>query len=145
MSSAEQRKTIGYFRKLNGIDEDLYREMLLSYGVASSKDLTDGQAENFIQRLKKSAAEVGTYKPKKEFAFNKYRHHDCAGRKGMATPAQLRKIEAMFFCVSRKETDAERKKALDRYCERITSKSSIKFLTLRDVAKVIKALENTKK
>lgn len=144
MSSAKQRSKIGYLRKLNGLNEDIYREMLLGFGVCSSKDLSDNQAEIFIQRLNRLAIEAGLHKPRNKSVFNKHRFNDCANREGMATPAQLRKIEAMWFGVSYKTTDAERKKALNHFIERIVSKSSIRFLTSKDVHKVIKALENTK-
>jgi len=145
MSTVQQRQKIGFFRKLNGIDEDTYRDMLLAYGVSTSKDLDGGQAERIIQLFKELAMKSGKYKPKKEFAFNKNRYHDCDGRAGMATAKQLRKIEAMWFSVSRQGSDLDRRTALNKYIKRIAGKDNIRFLTASDVKKVIKALENTEK
>lgn len=141
LSTKEQRKTIGYMRKLLGLDEDTYREMLSSYGVVSSKKLTHSDAKQLVNKLRDNAKEAGVFKPVKSYAFQKYKYNNHESRKGMATPLQLRKIEAMWFKVSNANDDAEREKALNKFCERITGKCRLMFVTQKDISKLIKALE----
>ena len=63
----------------------------------------------------------------------------------MATAAQLRKIEVMWFNISRQTNDADREKALTVMLQKITGKSHLRFLTHNDVSKMIKALNAMKK
>ncbi len=139
-STPKQRQELGFIRKLAGIDEDTYREILSSYGVESSKDLTKAEIEELINSLRDKAKEIGTFKPKKSFIHCKY--NNLAGREKMASPAQLRKIEAMWFRISRQKTDEERAKALKIMIKKITGKDGMSFLTAVDVRKIIKTFEN---
>lgn len=144
MSTTEQRKTIGYLRSLLNLDEELYREMLFEYGVISSKELSDLQAEQLLRNLKKTAVEIGVYKPLKKYAFQKYKYENSGTRAGMATPKQKRKIEVMWFGVSTKKDEKSRKKALSLFIKRLTGKEHIEFITNQDVRIFIKALEKMK-
>lgn len=136
------RQEIGYQRKLLGLSEELYREMLLSrYKVKSSTDLNEQQAKQFLNLLRDQAKSAGVFKPKKQYAFQKYKHNNLADRDDdMATPAQLRKIEAIWFEVSVQTNDESREKALNSFLKRITGVDNIKFLPKYQVQKVIKAL-----
>lgn len=143
MSTTKQRQEIGYMRRLVGLDEETYREMLSDFNNASSsKDLTDGQAKTLINSLRDKAREMGVFKPVKQYAFQKHKYNNLGSRYGMASPVQLRKIEAMWFRVSRQETDADRAQALQVFTKKITGKDHLKFLTSADVSKVIKALDS---
>ncbi len=140
LSSPKQRQRLGYFRKLCNLSEELYRELLEQFGVETSKDLTSQQIEELTSRLRKNAEARGLYKPKPSFI--KYKYNNLADREGMATPAQLRKIDVMWKNVSRQTNDFDREKALQVMIKKITGKDNIKFLTCVDVRKVIKAFEN---
>lgn len=142
MSTTKQRQEIGYMRKLIGLDEEIYREMLSDFNNASSsKDLSDTEARTLLNSLRDKAKEMGVFKPVKQFAFQKHKYSNLVDRYGMASPAQLRKIEAMWFRVSRQDNDTDRAEALRIFSKKITGKDHLKFLTSEDVRKVIKALE----
>lgn len=145
MSTPKQRQKIGFIRKLLGLDAgDTYYEMLLDYGIESSKDLTDSQAQEFLNRLKNMAIGAGVYKPRINFVFKSLQFEDLANRDGMATPKQLRKIEAMWVDVSVKTQPEDIKRSLNSFIKRITGKGDIKFVEQNDVQKIIKALSEMK-
>ncbi|MGN0013910.1 MAG: phage protein GemA/Gp16 family protein, partial [Candidatus Gastranaerophilaceae bacterium] len=98
LSSPKQRQKLGYFRKLLNISEETYQDLLAEFGVESSKNLTTQEIEALTAQLRKNAAEQGLYKPKPSFI--KYKYNNLIGRQGMASPAQLRKIEVMWKNVS---------------------------------------------
>jgi ferric-dicitrate binding protein FerR (iron transport regulator) len=58
----------------------------------------------------------------------------------MASPAKLRKIEAMWRAVSIKRTDDERAQALRRFILRLYHVSDARFLTDRQANKMIATL-----
>ena len=140
LSSAKQRQKLGFFRKLLNLSEDLYQELLSQFGVSTSKDLSSQQIEELTSRLRKNAQAQGVYKPKPSFI--KYKYNNLAEREGMATPAQLRKIDIMWRNVSRQKNDIYRQNALQKMIKKITGKENIRFLTPVDVRKIIKTLEN---
>ncbi len=145
MSTPQQRKLIGYFRKLLKMPEDVYKEILWTWHVDSSRELTVNEAETLLCQLKKNAIAIGVYEGKKKYSFQKYRHNSLDGRDGkMATPAQLRKVEAMWFEVSRQPNDIARAEALHGFLKRITGKERLQFLTKTDISKLIKAMETMK-
>lgn len=140
LSTAKQRQKLGFFRKLLNLSEDLYRELLSQFGVNTSKDLSSQQIEELTSRLRRNAQAQGLYKPKPSFI--KYKYNNLAEREGMATPAQLRKIDIMWRNVSRQKNDIDRQNALQVMIKKITGKENIRFLTPVDVRKIIKTLEN---
>lgn len=140
LSTAKQRQKLGFFRKLLNLPEDLYSELLSQFGVNTSKDLTSQQIEELTTRLRRNAQAQGLYKPKPSFI--KYKYNNLSDRNGMATPAQLRKIDIMWKNVSRQQNDKDRQNALQVMIKKITGKDNIRFLTHVDVRKVIKTFEN---
>jgi len=140
LSTAKQRQNLGYFRRLLAIEDDLYQDILSEYGVKSSKDLSMEQIKELILRFRRNAEIAGLYNTKSNIYKQKY--NDLAERKGMATPAQLRKIEAMWQGVSRLKNEQDRQKALQTMIKKITGKDNIRFLTAIDVRKIIKTFEN---
>ena len=56
MSTFTQIKQIHILKNLIGLEEDLYREMLASFGVYSSKNLTETEASIFIDILNEKVA-----------------------------------------------------------------------------------------
>lgn len=142
LSTPKQRQDLGYMRKLIGFDDDTYYEMMYNrYGVRSSKDLTQSQITEYINFLRDNAVQAGIFKPRA--SFNKYKYNNLANRdKKMASPKQLRKIEAMWLDRTKAKTNEEKAKALKAFILRITGKEGITFVTAVDVKKIINALEN---
>jgi len=139
MIQPRQIKKIHVLKKQLGFDDDTYRAALLSrHNVQSCKALTYVQAAQFIAELEK-ALNFATELDQK--AAPKYKYDNLRGRDGMATPRQLRKIEAMWADVSRAKTDEERTSALRRFLKRIVGVEDLRFLEIWQVKKVIKALE----
>lgn len=98
---------IHILRKEKGIEEEIYREMLKTrYNVASSRELTYQQATRLIQDL------GGHW----EHNPNTSRYQsDPGNREGMASPAQLRMIHALWSEVSYLSDKEARETALDRF------------------------------
>ncbi|QSV44908.1 regulatory protein GemA [Geobacter benzoatilyticus] len=118
-----------------GMDEESYRALLQEFGgVESSKELSWFQADELIDEMKRKAGQ------KPQVNHKGKRHRSLEGRAGMATPAQLRKIEAVWAEVSRVEDPEERAKALRSFVGKIAQVSDLRFLDRRGVAKVIAAL-----
>lgn len=142
-SSAKQRQQIAILRKRLNIEDDVYRdEMLGYYGVNSSKDLTARQAGELLFKLITLAKEAGVYQSKKKYNFQKYKYNNLAGRENkMATPAQLRMIEAMWFRVSIYNDDEARAGALKKFSKKITEKENLRFLTKSDITTLKTAIE----
>lgn len=63
----------------------------------------------------------------------------------MATPGQLRKIEAMWMGVSKMPTYPAREKALKGFLKRITGVEELRFIESWRVQKVIRAVEAMRK
>lgn len=124
--------------KMN-ISDDLYREMLENrYGVSSCKDLTYIQAGQFVNYLKDQANQSGLNFPKA--SFNKHKHNNLADREGMASPKQLRKIEAMWFDYTSEPDTALRNKRLNTFLEKRFKVTNLKFFDKKTTSKVIYCL-----
>lgn len=67
---------------------------------------------------------------------------DLAGREGMASPAQLRKIEAMWMDVSKMPNYTAKQKALKGFLKRITGVEELRFLEDWQVQKVLRSIES---
>ena len=146
MSTSAQRQKIGYMRKLLGINEDTYREILFQYnGAESSKDLSVYDANILLNQLRDKAKEAGLFDPKASTTMKQYKYNNLGWRANRATPAQLRKIEAMWFDVSYAKNDEARQKGLNTMVKKITGKDNINFITANDVKKVIKAITEMQK
>lgn len=144
-STSKQRQMIGYFRKTLGISDDLYHEILWTWGVDSSKDLTAAQAEILLKQFKEQAIRQGKYQPKACYKAQKWKYNNYSGRDdSMASPAQLRMIEGLWFEVSTQTNDTDRENALNKLCQRITGKVRIIFLTKPEVSKLMKAMNTMK-
>jgi len=138
LSKPFQRKSIGYFRKILGIDDDTYKEILANYNVDSSKNLTYQYANELLNNLKNKAISLNLYSPK-------LKYENMFSRYGMATPKQLRMIEAMWADVSNQSTLMLKQKALNKFVKKITNKDHIKFLTKDDIKKVVLAIKTMQK
>ena len=143
MITPEQIKKIHTLKNVLKLKEEWYRDNLYShFKVYSSKKLTSAQAENFILKLEDEAIKAGLWKRPAQ----KYDH--LSGRVGMATPKQLRMIEAMWKEVSYYEDPKERRTALRALLENKKigiCVSDLAFLKKSDVKQVIAIIKDMKK
>lgn len=137
MSTALQIKRIHTFKTQLGIDDELYREMLASFGVCSSKNLTETEAEIFIEILNDKSKKVKPRKPKK---YDDLSQRDTK----MSTPLQLRKIEAIWWDICDSAENIKQIRSLRKFIKRQCKIDDIKFLSKREASKLIAVLEKIK-
>ncbi len=128
---AQDFKTIHGLARLLGLNDEAYRDMLNDrYQVRSSKDLNPQQRFQLIKDLRV------------QVHGNVQKFNDLVERKKhLATPRQLRAIEAMWAKVSRATTAADRKKALDAFVKRLTGIDHVRWITMHDAQTLIRAIK----
>jgi len=129
-----QIKKLHALRRALRLDEATYRAVLEQYGGASSQDLSPRALARCIEQLERQAVEAGVWQS---------RGGAPAPRKrpGAASDAQLRLVAALWKQVSRQETEAARKAALEKFVARITGKPKLAWCGQRDIEKLVNALE----
>ncbi|MBI3584006.1 MAG: regulatory protein GemA [Nitrospinae bacterium] len=139
MITKKQINKIHALKNAMGWDEHGYRATLLyNYGVRTSKDMTWKQADEFSNFLEEKAIKRGVWKK-----FNgKERFEELKNRPNMATPPQLRMIEAMWKDVSSAGNEKQRREALRGFLRKYFKVSDLRFLDRGTVGKVITALKN---
>jgi hypothetical protein len=152
--TAAQIKRIHTQLHMLGVSDENYRAALESrFGVTTCKDLTLTQAKSFIDELQALAhkklqedysrkraaarAEAEAAKPK--------RFDELDNRPGMASGAQLRKIEAMWADLSDVPDPAAKARALRRFIMRIAKVADLRFLDGQMAGWVINALNAMKR
>jgi hypothetical protein len=139
-------KLIHVLKAKCALTDDEYRAMLVPYKAESSLDLTAIQAARFIDTLKDLARSKGV----------KFFNDPPPPRRGgglgggerprwFATPAQLRKIVAMWHDVSRQTDPDARRKALDKWLYKRFGFGSLDMVSKAKVGAIIKALESMEK
>lgn len=136
-----QVRVIHILKSALRMDEDCYRAALAGYGVSTSKDLPLNRAVHLIERLQMQAVSAGVWKYRPE-ATRPGRFGDLQGRQGMASAAQLRKVEALWVYVSRQPTIEAKRDALHIWLEHRFHVARLEWLPEWMVGKVIKALES---
>lgn len=131
MCTPLQIKKIHTLKTISGTDDDLYRDMLASFGVCSSKQLTPAEADILIDILQDKANAV------KNNVYKKY--DDLSNRdEKMATPAQLRKMEVIWVDIC----DAEDKhKAMLEFLYEHFHVWGLRFLTKKRASQIISVFE----
>ena len=139
MATISQIRKIHTLKNLLGLDDDLYIEMLMSFGVQYSKNLTYTEAAIFLEILEDKAVERNLWEkhPKKYSDLNR------AGK--MATQSQLRMIEGMWREICYYDTDAFARKSLRKFLKSKFKVDDIMFLTKAKASKVIQAISGMKK
>ena len=121
-----------------GISDEDYRARLdEEFGVRTCKKLSRDQADRFIRNMETIANRMGIDTGGRRRKYTR--------RPGMATPAQLRKIEAMWADVSHQKTAAARRKSLGAFLEKRFGVSDLAFVTHEMPSKIIHTLEAMKK
>ena len=126
------------------LTESDYRNILQSFGVSSSKELSSESAgkllDKFIQAGWKPKSNIPKDKDLSNWGKNKYNHLDKRSRE-YARPNQLRKIEALWREISYSKSD----QGLNKIIKRIIGVDHIEWLKIEDVNKVIKGLNEIRK
>ena len=134
-----QIKMIHALKSALGMTDDVYRTALeIKFGVKTSKALTMSQADKLIADWQEAAVLAGTWLRGKE------KYESMKERLGMASPAQLRMVEAYWKEVSRAKTVKEREARLRGFVMRIAKVSDLRFLDTDGVRKVVAALKAMK-
>jgi len=137
--TGRQIKQVHVLKNCLGLDDPTYRTVLREgFRVDSSKQLNTVQADLLIRDLELKAVAAGVFEQR---PGRRKKFEDLSGRGGMATPAQLRKIEAMWQDVSRASDPEQRRKALRSFVERVAKSSDLRFLDQDGAGKVINALK----
>ena len=90
MATTSQIRKIHTLKNALGLDDDLYREMLKSFDVQTSKNLTYTEAIIFIEILEEKAVAINRW----EKRLKKY--ETLHRSDNMASDAQLRMIEGIW-------------------------------------------------
>lgn len=138
MATAFQIKKIHILKSKLKISDSDYREILYSYNVKSSKDMDYLNAAKLIDTLAKDAMAQNLWVelPKKYFQLERTNK--------MATPAQLRMIEGLWWELSYQRTDEFARKSLRRLLRKKLKIDDIMFLTKKDANKAINMIKAIK-
>ncbi len=137
--SFKQIKMIHTLKNLLGLDDDLYADMLMSFGVQTSKNLTSTEANILISILKQKAVILGLYKPKHK------KFEDMRDRENMATPEQLRMIYGLWRNSVYCDNPISVCYTLRRFLRNKFKVDDMAFLTKTTATKVIQAILIIKK
>lgn len=132
MSTQLQIRRIHTLKTFLCMSDEVYRKMLQSFQVCSSKNLTDAEATILISTLQERADKL-KYKLKK---YDELKDRD----EKMATPLQLRKLEATWNEIQRLKTNG-RKTSLKSYLKNHFKVDNLKFLSKARAGKIISVLE----
>ncbi len=148
MATATQIKIIHSLKGRLGLTDEEYRGMVFEAGTGypvSSKELTEKEAAGLIRTLEAMAVKQGVWTQRAGKGWGRRRFEELGGRENiMATPRQLRMIEAMWRDVSRARTDDERRKTLRSFLKRLVRVETLEFLEKKHVQVIITALEAMK-
>lgn len=149
--SRYQVKMLHVLKSKLALSEDEYRERIQDlHGFSGTcKDLSYDEADFIISKWKAEAIEKGVWKNYRPVRSgnrnNKLKYEELGRRPGMASPPQLRMIEAMWKDVSKYHAEDKRARALRKFTFRITGVEDLRFLKNWQVSKIIRALEAMKK
>lgn len=143
-----QKKLIHVYGSMLGIDDETRRDQLeQTYGVRSSKDLSELQAEEYLDKLRTACAETGKLKDHRKLPRQAYRRFEHLRHRAdyWASPAQLRKIEAMWMDASWMPTRDAAEAALDSWLSRQFHIKNIEMIPRARVGAIITAIEAIKR
>jgi hypothetical protein len=133
MVTTLQIRQIHTLKSRLGLENDLYSDMLYSFGVCTSKDLTNCEAGVLIDILVHKAVLKGVWERKtKKYDDFDYRDDDYA------SSSQLRMIEGLWAKTCYAENE---KHSLRKFLQNKFKVSDVRFLTKTKACKVIQALQ----
>lgn len=139
MATASQIRKIHILKNILGLDEDLYQDMLMSFGVGTSKNLTYTEAIIFIDILEDKAVEnsLWTKQPKK--------YEELKRNSRMASDSQLRMIEGLWREICYFDNNKFAKTSLRKFLKSKHGVDDVMFLTKSKASKVIQSIMAIKK
>ena len=139
MATASQFRKIHILKNILGLDEDLYQDMLMSFGVGTSKNLTYTEAIIFIDILEDKAVEnsLWTKQPKK--------YEELKRNNRMASDSQLRMIEGLWREICYFDNNKFAKTSLRKFLKSKHGVDDVMFLTKSKASKVIQSIMAIKK
>lgn len=139
MATASQIRKIHILKNILGLDEDLYQNMLMSFGVGTSKNLTYTEAIIFIDILEDKAVEnsLWTKQPKK--------YEELKRNNRMASDSQLRMIEGLWREICYFDNNKFAKTSLRKFLKSKHGVDDVMFLTKSKASKVIQSIMAIKK
>ena len=162
----QQIKKIHALKNRLGWSDEQYREYLMTEGdgfAMSCKDLSETEAERLIKKMELAAAAKGVWKqygwsgdspdstaspvnpgPPVNSGQSPKKYDELGERLGMATPKQLRMIEAMWKEVSYYRNAEARERALRYFLHHIIGVDDLRFIESWQVRKIVKAIEKMK-
>lgn len=134
-----QIRKIHTLKNLLGIDEETYREMLRSFDVSSSKNLTYTEAKILLEILEDNAEKANLWIKKG------LKYDDPTRAPFMASGAQRRMIEGLWRELSYEDTDEFAKQSLRAFLRNKFNIEDTAFLTKKKGIKAIQAIIRMKK
>ncbi|MDP4176291.1 MAG: DUF1018 domain-containing protein [Bacteroidota bacterium] len=136
MITPGQIKLIRYTANKCGLNEDEYRELIMSYGVMHTKQLDEDAAKQIIKMFKEKFG--FEYKRKKEKI-----KQEVSGKREwpFATQKQVNYIIMLWI----KHSNLKSKESLNKFCKRITGIDRIEWIKHFEVQKLIRAIESLSK
>ncbi len=141
--TVKMRQLFAEARK-RGIDQDELRNIsapgIIGHRLSAA---TVGEIIEVIRHI--TGGEADGFRKSEQPGNFKDRFEDLGLRDGMATPFQLRKIEAMWMSVSIMRTRHDKEQALNRFLKRIVGVEHLRFVEDWQVQKIVKAIESMKR
>lgn len=146
MSAQKKYAAIHILVKKAGLSRSDYEAMLFGFGVESSKHLNEEQQAELIAKLREIAEPEGE-KPKYVHGWGKEKYQNFGHRPGMASPREMRMIEAMWRDIARDKSDTALGNFLARQTETENSigVKSVIWLKTEHVKPVLVALKMMKR
>lgn len=141
ITNRQKKKIHAIVHALKMPDDDYHNLLNKWFGVETCLKLNFRQAEVTIQRLEYIASKMGKWEHR---ADNRTKYNELGRRPGMASPAQLRMIEAMWHEVSYQEDAGSKDRALGKFIFNYFQISSLRFLESWQAKKMIRVLEEMK-
>lgn len=138
MATTLQIRKIHALKNVLGLEDDLYKDMLFSFGVCTSKDLTNTEANVFASILEEKAV-------KQNLWVKKPQKYEDLYREDMATPAQLRLIEGLWQEISYSDDEKIKRTSLRKIIKSKLKVDDIMFLTKDQANKAINLIKGIKK
>lgn len=139
MVSSFQIKKIHTLKNLLSIDNDLYIDMLMSFGVQSSKNLTFTEANILLEILEEKAVAQNLWVKQAK------KYESLKRNENMASSAQLRMIESLWREIAYINNDKFSKSSLRKFLKNKFKIDDIMFLTKTKATKVIQGIMAIKK
>jgi len=139
MITSAQIKKIHTLKNILHLDDELYVELLMSFGVHSSKKLTSTEANIFVEILEEKAILTNKWVIRNK-KFEDLSSRVNSNEVAMATPPQLRMIESIWREICYVDTDEFAKQSLRKFLQNKFKISDLKFLTKNTAVRVIRAI-----